>query len=225
MAVALRWARAVAVAAAVGALAGCERGCGPGWPWVREHVFGAPQAPASLPTSVIDCPDGLGRCVEGTVFVSQLASMAWPCRGPERSCECPWETVGGCARGCVVEGLEVAVDRGRALGQLCAPEAGDPLAATMPAQPGLPASSWRAEGGDPPVGKGPTRATEARESARCDEGELYRCADGAVVDCVARAAVALCVRGCAGAGGSIDDGAGPVRREAAFAILCKRGGR
>jgi len=58
----------------------------------------------------------------------------------------------------------------------------------------------------------------------CDEGQLYRCVTGDVVDCALHAVVASCVRGCAEGADALEDGIGqhPLTREGAFAILCSR---
>jgi len=184
---------------------GCERGCG--WGWLREHgVAGAPRARGSsaLPTDGLDCPDGLARCADGEVEASRLARIAQPCRGPESACTCPWEPVATCAHGCVADGLEVIIERSLAATQLCAPETGPP------SRP-----SWKG-----PVVVGPT----TEPPAGCDVGQLYRCAGGVVVDCAAHLVAASCSRGCFAEGAAIDEGDRdePVRREAAFAILCSR---
>jgi hypothetical protein len=165
---------------------------------LREHGVGGPPPPTmpgSLPTDVIDCPDGLARCNQGHVETSRLAVVARDCRGPEDACTCPWDPAGVCRNGCAADGLELVMERAMALAQLCAmiPDAG-------------------------PVGveaKGPIQST-------CEEGQLYRCVAGAVVDCVTQWIVGSCVRGCVAPGASIDDDGIPVRREAAFAILCSR---
>jgi hypothetical protein len=188
---------------------GCQRGCG--WGWLREQGVGGgplPADPGAVALSGVDCPDGLARCIEGQVEVSRLAKLARPCRGPEGVCSCPWEPIGSCARGCVVDGLEVLMDRGLATTQLCLPEldAGRPAAVSQPARVA---------------------------TATCDEGELYRCTAGEVIDCDARSVIASCSRGCSAEGAAVDDtsptmpgrvqrpgGSASLKREAAFAILC-----
>jgi hypothetical protein len=67
-------------------------------------------------------------------------------------------------------------------------------------------------------------------AAPCDEGQLYRCSLGTIVDCHATATIASCLRGCVVDGASIETSepvplvggapAPPVEREDAFAILC-----
>jgi hypothetical protein len=179
-----------------GAAGGCERGCGS----VGERGIGAvsPGATNVLPRPVVDCPDGLARCEEGTVSVSRLATVPVPCRGAPGTCTCPWEALAACPAGCAADGVEVVVDRARARTQLCAPgpDAGvfaSPSAASSP----------------------PSDAGEA-----CDEGDRYLCAGGRIIECALRAVVGQCLRGCFTEGASIgDDG---VSREAAFAIMCSR---
>jgi hypothetical protein len=151
--------------------------------------------PGSRSTGVIDCPDGLARCIEGQVETSRLAAIARDCRGPETACTCPWEPAGTCTEGCAADGLEMVIERALALRQLCAmnPDAG-PVASDT---------------------KRPVRS-------KCEEGQLYRCTAGAVIDCDTEEAIASCVRGCAAEGASIDEDSVSIRREAAFAILCSR---
>ncbi|HXN33212.1 MAG TPA: hypothetical protein VN894_15175 [Polyangiaceae bacterium] len=163
-----------------------------------------PSGSGALPMDALDCPDGLARCSGGTVDASRLARIAQPCRGPESACTCPWERVASCARECVADGLEVVIDRARAATQLCAPEPG---AKEGPA--------WKGPAVDP---------TTAPAAAACDEGQLYRCAAGSVIDCAAHVVRASCARGCFAEGAAIEESAHvePASREAAFAILCSR---
>ena len=186
------------------ASAGCERGCG--WIWLREHGVGegpALRGPSASLSHGLDCPDGLARCAGGTVDATRLARIAEPCRGPESACTCPWERIAACAHGCVVEGLEVAVERRLAAAQLCAPEPGS--------------KAWTAS-------KGPVVAPDTAPASPCDEGQLYRCAGALVTDCATHAVGASCARGCFAEGAVIEDGSQdePITREAAFAILCSR---
>jgi hypothetical protein len=176
--------------------AGCDRGCGDG---LRALGRGSLTPAGSPPLRVVDCPDGLARCEEGTVLVSRLASLPMPCQGPASACECPWERAADCAGGCAAEGVEVVVDGAHAASQLCAPGG-------AAADGGVFATSLVA-------------APDASETP-CDEGDRYRCAGGRVVDCASTVAVGRCVRGCFAEGTSIDDDG--VSREAAFAILCSR---
>jgi hypothetical protein len=177
-------------------LAGCDRGCG----WLGERGVGvAPSVTGALPRPVVDCPDGLARCEEGTVSVSRLATLSSPCTGPATVCSCPWEAVAACPDGCAADGVELVVDRARAARQLCAPGRDGGAFVTSPATPAA--------------------AGDAAETP-CDEGDRYLCAAGRVVECASGAAVGQCLRGCFADGTSIgDDG---VSREAAFAILCSR---
>ncbi len=156
----------------------------------------SPSATGALPLPAIDCPDGLARCEEGTVSVSRLATLSMPCRGPASTCSCPWEAVAACPGGCAADGVELAVERGRAAGQLCAPGRDGGVFAVAPAA-----------------------ALDAAETP-CDEGDRYLCAAGRVVECASRAPVGQCLRGCFAEGTSIDNDG--VSREAAFAILCSR---
>jgi hypothetical protein len=146
--------------------------------------------------NAIDCPDGLARCSHGSVEASRLAAVALPCRGPENACACPFEHVAVCELGCVADGVEILIDRGRAAAQLCRPDSD-----------ARSADPWS-----------PQRATEI---GTCDDGQLYRCAEGAVLDCHSHAIIAACRRGCFGEGAFIDDEV-PIGREGAFAILCSR---
>ena len=150
--------------------------------------------PGAGALNAVDCPDGLARCTEGVVESSRLARIPQPCRGTPEQCSCPWERLAECHRGCVVDGLEVVVEREKAGAQLCAPEAD---AGAM------------------------ARTLAVTSPSRCDEEEAYRCAGGAVVSCSESAVVAICTRGCSVEGASVDREQ-PVSREAAFAILCSR---
>jgi hypothetical protein len=160
---------------------------------VGEQGF-APRGAA--PMNALDCPDGLARCTGGVVEASRLATIPQPCKGAPESCVCPWERLGECGRGCVVDGLEMVVDRGVALPQLCAPA--------------LDSGTTTAR-----------IATGAPEAADCDEDVTYRCSGGAVVACSEHRVVATCERGCFAEGTEIGSDP-PVHREAAFAILCSR---
>jgi hypothetical protein len=95
----------------------------------------------------------------------------------------------------VAEGVELVVERSRAVTQLCAPEPEAGLLAAAPAPGALP-------------------------TAPCDEGDLYRCSGGSVIACASNAVLAQCIRGCAAEGAGIDDER--VSREGAVAILCSR---
>jgi hypothetical protein len=199
--------------------AGCERGCG--WRWLREHGIepSSSRAEPGFPAlSGMDCPDGLARCIQGEVEVSRLAKVV--CRGPETPCDCPWEPLASCPQGCVADGLELVIDRAQAATQLCRPEEAMTTFASDAAR---------------------------AEAAGCQEEELYRCADSAIIDCRAHSVIARCARGCFAEGAAIaeeasgpprgqredgtfpptrtgqhSDGESSMQREAAFAILCSR---
>ena len=173
---------------------GCERGCARSW--FAEHGVGSEgrAQPGSAQLNAVDCPDGLARCDDGVVEVSQLAMIPQPCKGGAEACRCPWERLRECEQGCVVEGVEVVAERGKAATQLCAPAADAGAFA---------------------------RSLRAVAPSDCDEEQLYRCAGGAVVSCVERVVVGTCVAGCSTEGASVG-GDVTVTREAAFAILCSR---
>lgn len=188
-----------------GLVAGCERGCA--WRWLHEEGLGGPRSVSrsnpGAAVDAVDCPDGLARCVEGSVEASRLASVPQPCRGPEGACACPWDVVGWCDHGCAAESFEVVMGRREAAEQLCAVPSGDAVARSPDPTP--------RDGG-------------VTDVPACDEGQLYRCAGGDVVDCALHAVVASCVRGCAKGVDALEDGIGqhPLTREGAFAILCSR---
>jgi hypothetical protein len=144
--------------------------------------------------NAVDCPDGLARCSDGVVEVSRLAMIPQPCRGSAEQCTCPWERLRECEQGCVVEGVEVVLERGKALAQLCAP---------------------------PPDAGPMARALSTTAPGGCEDEELYRCAGGAVVGCADHTVVGMCLQGCAVEGASVGVDM-PVTREGAFAILCSR---
>ena len=181
---------------AAGSATGCERGCG--WRWLREHGIepGSSRTEPGFPAlSGVDCPDGLARCNQGEVEVSRLAKVV--CRGPETPCDCPWEPLASCPRGCVADGLELIIDPSHAAIQLCRPEERMAILTSD-------AGAAQAEG--------------------CEEDELYRCGAGAIMDCRAHLVIARCARGCFAEGAAITEGDGEavMQREAAFAILCSR---
>jgi hypothetical protein len=100
-------------------LAGCQRGCAK--PWLADRgIGGDPRTSPSaiVPLNATDCPDGLARCVQGSVEVSLLGTVPHPCTG--EACACPWERVGDCDTACTVDGLEVVLAREHAEEQLCA---------------------------------------------------------------------------------------------------------
>jgi hypothetical protein len=152
--------------------------------------------------NAVDCPDGLARCVDGNVEASRLATIPQPCRRPPPECACPWERVGTCDDGCVVEGIELVMERRYAGVQLCAPR-GDAGVAIPLTGASTPASA-------------------------CDEGQLYRCRAGQVVACRDNAVIGSCASGCFTDQAAIDADLGigipktTISREEAFAILCSR---
>lgn len=172
---------------------------------MSERGLGAPRSgsPASPGAAgwAVDCPDGLARCSEGSIEASRLASIPRPCGGPEGACACPWDIVGWCDHGCAAEGFELVMGPREAAVQLCAVTPGDVVVRA----PDL-------------------HDTRSVDDAVCEEGQLFRCDAGAVVDCAARAVVASCVHGCVKGAEALEDGIGqhPLTREAAFAILCSR---
>jgi hypothetical protein len=192
-------------------LSGCEKGCDRGWlaRWIRDR--GSPEKFATPMTMMngSDCPDGLARCVGGAVEVSHVARVPRPCpasRRPEE-CQCPWEAIDNCPRGCIEDGTEVIAPPDRAAARLCAPDPADPPVRV-------------AVGALPPPG--------ACEGAREDG---YRCVGSLVVVCGVREAgagdeavrarvLAACVRGCFREGEALgEEEADP---EGAARILCAR---
>ncbi len=177
----------------------CQRGCAS--TSARDlavRAAGVSTWPGSSPLAAIDCPDGLARCSDGNIEVSRLARVAGACRGPESACGCPWEPLGRCQDACVANGLEVVMGRGHAGVQLCAARVGTVLAG-------------------PP-------AMDVVDVPGCDDGQLYRCVAGDVVDCPRHAVVGSCLRGCVPGTDGIDGASGEPGpdREGAFAILCSR---
>ena len=187
-------------------LGGCERGCLAGWLSDRGVATGPkPPGQGSAPQlAAIDCPDGLARCGNGIVQVSRAYQYADPCTGSPEQCTCPWERLGDCAKGCVVDGLVIDEPRERAIPQLCAPT---PAAANV--------TDARAEFSGPPP-------ADAIASA-CDAA--YVCEHRAVVACGPPArVVGACTAGCAREGQSMDtdDESAPLTPTAALAVLCRR---
>jgi hypothetical protein len=95
----------------------------------------------------------------------------------------------------VADGVELAVERGSALHQLCGPEGEAGVLLFAAPTPG-PAPS-------------------------CDEGEAFRCVAGDIVACAERRVLARCPRGCFREGASVDVETS-LPREKAFALLCLR---
>jgi hypothetical protein len=112
---------------------GCKRGALA--EWLGRN--GAAAASSATPVQLLqgtDCPDGLARCVGGSVEVSRVKRVPRPCPAtfkPE-DCVCPWEEIEACTLGCAAEGAEVVVDPARAVAQLCAPDPAHPVARPAP---------------------------------------------------------------------------------------------
>ncbi len=98
------------------ALLSCERGC------LSKRLSSTQDG--GLPLDLVDCPDGLARCVDGQLQKSKLAAVAPPA-------VCPWVPAGECAGDCV-EGIVVAEEHAA---QLCRVEAGAWRTARAPAEP------------------------------------------------------------------------------------------
>ena len=86
------------------ALLGCERGC------LSKRLA---SSDAQLPLDLVDCPDGLARCVDGQLQKSKLATVPG-------TAACPWVAAGECPGDCV-EGIMIAEQHAA---QLCRTEAG-----------------------------------------------------------------------------------------------------
>ncbi len=151
-------------------LAGCQRGCLSTW-W-QSHASGgtAQQNPTIPPEEKPGCVAGFIRCTGGNLQASRAEPNA---RCTPEGCVCPWDDVGKCARGCVLQGVpfEMSVDAG--VTQLCLPD--DERAVVSIEQS---AQTWDA-GGD----------------LAC-EMEGYFCRDGRVLSCGNPRAI-VCVHGCA----------------------------
>jgi hypothetical protein len=197
---------------------GCKRGRIAEW---LQGKRANPVAPSTeeMPLHAIDCPDGLARCVGGTIEVSKAARLVQPCAGgPEsKQCVCPWDAVDSCARGCASEGTEIVASRERASSRLCAPDPANPVA--RPAV-GAAAPPSACAGSDP----------DAPEF-RCVQSLVVACGQPAVVPGVTAGpsqgqaptpvpVIAACLRGCAEDGEILPaEGTGA---ENATRILCAR---
>jgi hypothetical protein len=183
-------------------------GCQKGWlaNYIRARGGGARSVTPVTMMNGVDCPDGLARCVAGAIEVSHVARIPRPCpQDHPDTCQCPWEAVENCPRGCIEEGTEVVAPPERAGARLCA---------TDPLNP----SARPATGAAPPPGA----CEEARE-------DVYRCIGSLVVACSASPdrdggaearVLAACVRGCFEEGESLGDE--EVSAEAATRIRCVR---
>lgn len=174
---------------------GCERGCLSSWlaeRGVGPAPTGATTWAPQLPLSGVDCPEGLARCSSGIVSVSRAFHYSEPCKGPPEQCQCPWERLTDCPRGCAADGVEIDVPRHRAAAQLCAP-APDEIFARSP-------------------------SLDAK-LALCEA--TYMCTGGTVRACgPPPAAVATCTKGCAVDGQELEEEG--VTASAATALLCAR---
>ncbi|MGO9713492.1 MAG: hypothetical protein ACLQBL_31850 [Polyangiaceae bacterium] len=186
-------------------LSGCQRGCLSDW--FRDRGSASKAATPLTMMSGVDCPDGLARCVAGAVEVSHVARVPRPCPPSSRpeDCQCPWEAVETCPRGCTEEGTEVVVPPERAAARLCAP---DPI--NPPARPVVgvlaPPGACGAEG---------YRCLGSLVIA-CSPGVDRSAADGGLTPRV----FAACARGCFEEGEAL--GAEEADPEGAARILCAR---
>lgn len=188
----------------------CERGClsrrmeesgSPGTGGVAPRGSRTTDASSSFDLAGTDCSDGLARCVDGRVETSVGKHIPYPCTsqpGRERggACECPWESAGQCASGCVKDGLEVVATAEVAREQLC-------TAST-------------------PVLR-PVTAVESVAARICAE-ENVSCAENIVRTCSARGQPERLVAGCA-AGCATGIAVEPedfATADGVAAILCRR---
>ena len=190
-------------------LGGCERGCL--FTWLKDQGLGGvrPQSKGGVPLAELACPEGLARCSAGRVHVSRAYTPPSPC-SPE-GCKCPWDDGGTCARGCVLDGVEMGFPPSIAARQLCAPPPG--LVFSQAAPPGFVFS--------PPAPPSTVDADAPLDLGIACEVEHYRCEDGVVSACSdgGRVAVAICTKGCAeGERMILDD----VAVGTAPALLCAR---
>jgi hypothetical protein len=164
--------------------------------WLTSHEVDPHSSSkgGSLRLHEIDCPAGLARCVEGAIEISQPFRHPDPCKGGVELCACPWQVVGRCPGACVADGVSLAVTPSRAERQLCA---------VGPA--------------DSPVAQPPPAGSPAPVS--CGE-EPYRCSEAKVVACPAQRVVAVCLKGCAEEGETLDEPS--VDDAAAVYFLCSR---
>lgn len=192
-------------------LGGCERGC---LRRAAERVIAPgggdlPRIGGDLPATAA-CPDGLARCAGGRVLAIGRLPPDAKC-SPE-GCRCPWDDLGACERGCVLEGVEIEVPRSRARAQLCVPTVGEGGAVTggtfaFPVPSGSLPAPAHDDGGEP------TADVHCDiERYRCDTGVVFKCAGGAL-------SVARCAFGCATEGGTLEAEASV---EQATQLLCAR---
>ncbi len=203
--------RAALVVSLVAFLGGCQRGCLS--TWLTEHGFGgdSPQKQGLLPHGPdVPCPDGLARCSGGNVRTSVSFMPASPC-SPE-GCKCPWVDAGSCARGCVLDGIELEMPPAVAATQLCAP-ADASFYRVLPPGSRIPAQTQHAPAN--------ADASDETDLGIACEVEKYRCQDGLVSACAdgGQIPVAVCTEGCAEGERMLFD---EITQEAALPILCAR---
>ncbi len=133
-----------------------------------------------------------------------------PC-SPE-GCKCPWVDAGTCARGCVLDGIELEMPAAVAATQLCAP-IDTAFYRLLP--PGSLAPVPQRQG------PGEVDASEELDLGIACEVEKYRCQDGVVSACVdgGQTSIAVCTKGCAEGERMLFD---EITQEAAVPILCAR---
>jgi hypothetical protein len=214
-------------------LPACERGCARDWLVRQGVVEGTPSTTAARsasasPLGANDCPDGLARCRDGVVEVSELAVIPQPCNLPPPRCSCPWRAAAACETFCVADGAEVVVEATLAARQLCAPS--QDAGAVMQVTPvvGAPTAVGRTpegrNGRNETVGRTPEGRNGRNETVGrigCADGQLYRCSGRDVVSCRENAIIGTCIRGCFADDAYLEDDS-VLGREAAFAILCSR---
>jgi len=123
----------------VGVGTGCEKGCLSAWLGDRGVGGMAPEGTGrktpstplpSMDLSGTDCSDGLLRCSGGgRIEASRAAHLPASCASAQSKekpigCTCPWDEIGRCTTGCVVEDEEViatSIDAGAT--QVCRPDA------------------------------------------------------------------------------------------------------
>jgi hypothetical protein len=162
---------AAGLTATVLALSGCERGCLTTW-WDSHTTSGAggQQSLTPPPAEKPGCVSGFVRCSGGSVQASR-AQVGTHCT-PE-GCLCPWDDIGKCAFGCVLEGVPIEMPLDAGVLQLCAPD--DNLGPTAVVN--------REESGD------------AGDEVAC-EIEGFFCMNGRVSSC-GNPRSAVCAHGCA----------------------------
>lgn len=209
--------RHVALVALVLSTTACERGCARRYAdrLLTPNGGDVPRIGGDLPSTAL-CPDGLARCSGGRVHAAGRLPPETRC-SPE-GCNCPWDDLGACERGCVIEGLELDVARERAVTQLCAPSPTQPTSSfalvlppgALPAPAPTPAKAPGA--GDLPDEEPIADIACEIEKYRCDGGIVFRCDGG-------RTSLFRCLRGCAEEGGTVLVSVTP---EQASALLCRR---